>query len=167
MLPDPPVNMQTFPVGARMRYPSGWRTAMERIRMRLFAWLSGMLFGAGSNPLENFGVQEITTTSELDAALANSDSRGVFLFKHSTTCPISSSAYRRVAEYLEGQGPQAVPLYLVKVIESRPVSNEIAARFSVRHESPQALLVREGRCVWNASHGSITAPAMARAGSSS
>lgn len=59
-----------------------------------------------------------------------------------------------------GQGVSAA---VVKVIEDRPVSNEIAARLGVKHESPQAILVRSGKAVWHASHGRITAAALAEA----
>ena len=131
--------------------------------MELKNWLSGVFLGTGRNPLETLGVKEITTIQELDAALAESNSRAVFLFKHSTTCPISASAYRRVADYLQAADGGAAPVYLIKVIESRPVSNEIASRLGVRHESPQILLVKDQASVWSASHGSIDATAMRQA----
>ena len=131
--------------------------------MSISAWLSGVLLGTGKNTLEGFGVEELTALEGLEGALAESVERPVFLFKHSTACPTSASAYRRVAEYLRGEGANAPRLYLVKVIESRAVSNEIAARLGVAHASPQMLLVRDGRPVWNASHGAIDGAAMGRA----
>lgn len=51
----------------------------------------------------------------------------------------------------------------MKVIEDRPVSNEIAARLGVKHESPQAILVRGGKAVWHASHRQVTAANLAAA----
>jgi len=131
--------------------------------MSIKAWLLGVLLGGGRNRLEALGVQEITSVDQLDAALAANAGKPLLLFKHSTTCPISASAHRRVAEYAEHAPADAPPLYLIKVIESRPVSNEIAARFGVRHESPQILLVRDGACIWNASHGGIEGDAITRA----
>ena len=131
--------------------------------MSIRDWVLGVVLGGGRNRLEAFGVQEMTSIDELDAALAANAGQPVLLFKHSTTCPISASAHRRVAAYAEQAPAGAPPLYLVKVIESRPASNEIAARFGVRHESPQILLVRDGVCRWNASHGGIDGSAIIHA----
>lgn len=126
--------------------------------MSIGAWIAGVLFGKGSKRLEDLGVEELVDIAGLERVLAGEGP--VWLFKHSTTCPISASAYRRVAGYVAEEGAGAPPMYLVKVIESRPVSNEIAARLGVRHESPQVLLVQGGKVVWHASHGGIEAGAM-------
>lgn len=131
--------------------------------MMLIDWLRGMLIGSGPITLENLGVQEVTTPDQLDALYAESDTRPLFILKHSTTCPISASAYRRVIDYLQAAGPDAPPVYLIKVIESRPVSNELAQRANIRHESPQCILLHRRSPAWHASHGAITAPAMANA----
>lgn len=129
----------------------------------LRGWLSGVLRGSGSTTLESLGVKEITDIEELNAALEEARCGVTALFKHSTRCPISAAAYRQVAGYLEKAGPSAPPMYLIKVIESRAVSNEIAARLAVPHQSPQLILLRDGRPCWNASHGGITAQAIAEA----
>ncbi len=55
-----------------------------------------------------------------------------------------------------------VPVYWVDVKAQRPLSQEIAGRFDVAHESPQAILLRQGAPVWNASHSDVTACAIAR-----
>lgn len=75
------------------------------------------------------------------------------LFKHSTTCPISAGAYREVVRY-DQRGE--LPIYLVKVIESRPLSLHLADVFHVPHASPQVILMNKGNPVWNTSHGRIT-----------
>lgn len=125
------------------------------------SWLTGVLLGRGGRSLEGLGVQELTTLDGLTSAL---EAEGpLLIFKHSTTCPISASAYRRVAAWAAEHGGDGVPLYLIKVIESRPVSNAVAERLGVRHESPQMLLVRGGACVWHASHGAIDGAAITRA----
>lgn len=104
---------------------------------------------------------EMRSEADFEAALAASAEGPVLIFKHSTTCPISASAHRQAADYA-GQ-PDALPIYLVKVIESRPVSNAIAARLGVAHQSPQAILLRDGQAAWDASHGAITAASLQRA----
>lgn len=134
--------------------------------MALLDWLRGVLQGTGPTALEDLGVRELTTLPELDALFTESDTRPMFVLKHSTTCPISASAYRRVADYLQAAGPDAPPVYLIKVIESRPLSNELAQRLGIRHESPQCILLHHRAPAWHASHGSITAPAMATAATS-
>ena len=127
------------------------------------AWLRGALLGAGRHTLEELGVEELTSMEQLDAVLQASVGEPQYLFKHSTTCPISSSAYREVEAYLRSRGEGGPPVHLVKVIESRPVSNEIAARLGVTHQSPQMILVDNGAGIWNASHGSITASTLTAA----
>lgn len=108
-------------------------------------------------------MKEMKSATDLEAALNVSQEQPVLLFKHSTACPVSGAAYHRVQAYLNEAGPDAPPVYMVKVIESRPVSNEIAQRLQVTHQSPQMLLVQNRQAVWNASHGAIDARAIEQA----
>lgn len=108
-------------------------------------------------------MQELTAIQDLDAASAANGANPFFLFKHSTRCSISAAAYGRVTGYLDNAGAEHVPFYLIKVIESRPVSKEIERRYRITHESPQLILVKYGQAVWSASHSSITAKAIAAA----
>ena len=99
---------------------------------------------------------EITTIEEWNEILAKSADRGQLLLKHSTTCPVSANALKEFEQYLE-QNPNAdVDYTLVKVIESRPVSNQIAEDLSVKHESPQIILVKNKEKYWTASHWAVT-----------
>ena len=84
-----------------------------------------------------------------------SHSRPVVLFKHSTTCPISSAAYQEISQY-EGD------IALLIVQSARELSRAVETRTGVRHESPQAIVLREGRAVWNASHWRVRAEEVAR-----
>jgi bacillithiol system protein YtxJ len=97
-------------------------------------------------------MKELTTTEELNKALKEPVA---ILFKHSTQCPISAGAYQEMQKFTEVH-PQA-PVYLVKVIESRPISNEIAEFTDVKHESPQVIILEKGKPVWHKSHHDITA----------
>src|SRR5215813_8539831 len=95
---------------------------------------------------------------DLEQLLDRSRTDPVLIFKHSTQCPISTQAYEEFIDFAEG-----VPHLIcsaVLVIENRKLSNAIAERFGVRHESPQALLVKDGRVVWHASHWSITSDSL-------
>jgi bacillithiol system protein YtxJ len=87
----------------------------------------------------------------------------VMVFKHSTACPISARAnqeFEAWAATLPGESPK---LARVRVIEERPVSQQIAADTRVTHESPQALLLHQGRVLWHASHYAITRSSLAAA----
>ena len=107
-------------------------------------------------------LQELNSIQDLDRALDESNERPVLLFKHSLTCPISTRAFREFQSYLANPDPR-ISYKLVTVQTSRPVSDEIAARLKLEHESPQAILVRNGRELWNASHNEITALSLSEA----
>jgi bacillithiol system protein YtxJ len=93
----------------------------------------------------------------LEELFARSNEAPVVLFKHSTTCPISAHAYRQMAR-LDGEAAAEVALVVVQ--SARPVSNQVAERTGLRHESPQAIVLRGGRPVWSASHYEITTEAV-------
>ena len=98
----------------------------------------------------------ITETSDLDQLVERSRVAPVILFKHSTTCPISSAAYKQMSEVAE-------EVSLVVVQHARDVSKEIEARTGIQHESPQTIVLRNGEAVWSASHYDITAGAVEEA----
>ena len=96
---------------------------------------------------------------ELDRALAATDERPLLLFKHSFTCGISAEALDELVAHLNERRVDA-SYAMVTVQTHREVSNAVARKLGVRHETPQALLIREGRVVWSASHVRVTAKAM-------
>ena len=106
--------------------------------------------------------KEINTVEELEGVLAESSKRPALLFKHSVACPISFRAFREFESFLESADP-AVTYGLITVQTARPVSDEAATRLSLRHETPQAILVDKGREVWNASHHDITSESLQEA----
>lgn len=78
------------------------------------------------------------------------------IFKHSTRCSISMMARKRF-ELDADTLPAAVPFYFLDLIAFREISNAVADTFKVHHESPQLLLIRDGQCIYEASHGEISA----------
>lgn len=101
---------------------------------------------------------ELKSMSDLDAALREKR-RPVVLFKHSTQCPISAAAdgeYRAFA----GSHPDSAVFTHLDLLAHRNVSNAIAERLGVRHESPQAIIVSDGRVSRVLNHGDITAAAL-------
>lgn len=101
-------------------------------------------------------MKEICELNQLEDALSESRNRPVLLLKHSTRCPISAMAYSRVEAFEQETGAGGPPVYLIKVIEARPVSNATAERLGIEHKSPQVLLVAHGAVRWSASHYDIT-----------
>ena len=77
------------------------------------------------------------------------------IFKHSTRCSISMMAKRRF-ELDRDNLPTDMPLYFLDLIKHRDLSNKIAVDFSVYHESPQMLLIKDGECILDQSHGAIS-----------
>jgi bacillithiol system protein YtxJ len=108
----------------------------------------------------NQTVNELHTIEELIQTLEESKTHPVLLFKHSNACPISSRAYREFQQYLQAADPE-ISYHLVVVQNARSVSNEIETRLNLQHESPQAILVKNGQEIWNASHNRITASTLA------
>lgn len=104
-------------------------------------------------------LKELRDTSGLQAALDESQQRPVLLFKHSLACEISQGGRQQLEAYLKSQ-PVDVAVYLVIVQNSKPVSDELARRLGVEHQTPQAILVRDGKAVWHASHSDITRSAL-------
>ena len=103
----------------------------------------------------------LQNVSEIDDLIARSHDKPVLFFKHSLTCPISSAGFREYESFLEGQSDADETVYtLIEIQNARDVSTEVARRTGVRHESPQALLVRNGEVTWHASHWSIQAEAL-------
>ena len=100
--------------------------------------------------------REITTIEEWNQVKEQSAERPVLLLKHSTRCPVSSNALREFEDYIEAHPEAKMDYVLVKVIESRPVSNRIAEDLGVQHASPQIFLIKDQAPYWNASHWAIT-----------
>lgn len=77
------------------------------------------------------------------------------IFKHSTRCSISMMAKRRF-ELDWDSLPEELPLYFLDLIQYREISNQIVQLFNVYHESPQLLLIKDGECILDQSHGGIS-----------
>ena len=91
--------------------------------------------------------------------LANREA--LLVFKHSNSCPVSFTAKRHYDQFLAAN--PNVPTRLVIVQQERELSNALETVSRLQHASPQALIVREGRVLWDASHGGITKPRLDQA----
>jgi bacillithiol system protein YtxJ len=108
------------------------------------------LFNKSSKSSANWDT--IEDISELDEAVKSSYNQPIVLFKHSTTCSISSMAKSRL-EYSNNE--ESPKIYYLDLLAHRNISNEIADRLKVRHESPQVIIVKNGGVLYHASHGAI------------
>jgi len=98
----------------------------------------------------------LSELSGLDAAIDESRERPVLLFKHSRFCGVSCEALDELQSHISRHdGPTAYKMITVQT--HRPISDAAASRLGIRHETPQAILLRDGKVVWNASHFRITA----------
>jgi len=95
--------------------------------------------------------------ASLDAAIAESSERPVLLFKHSRYCGVSCEALDELQSHIDTRDGASVSYKMITVQTHRPLSDAVAQRFGIRHETPQAILLKDGKPVWNASHFRITA----------
>jgi thioredoxin 1 len=98
----------------------------------------------------------LTDVPALEEAIAESKERPVLLFKHSRYCGVSAEALDELQSHIEGARAD-VAYRMITVQTHRPVSDAVSQRLGLRHETPQAILLRDGKIVWNASHFRITA----------
>ena len=97
---------------------------------------------------------EINNTRELEQYLATADkTQPLIIFKHSTRCSVS----RMSKQLFEGEWKNDKEVYLINVVENRETSNSVASKFGIQHESPQILVIKNGRCIYDASHSLIDA----------
>lgn len=97
----------------------------------------------------------LTSIHEVEHIVQESQRVPCLILKHSTRCSISSIAKMRLEDDWHFSPDQLVPYYL-DLIAYRDVSNHLAERFSVYHESPQVMLIQHGDCVYDASHLDIS-----------
>lgn len=105
-------------------------------------------------------IEHVTQARDVARLLETAPSGLVLLFKHSTQCPVSARAHEEFLRHAPAAQARGVHLALVRVIEERPLSQDIARRTGIAHESPQALLLSDGKVVWHANHRAITAAAL-------
>jgi bacillithiol system protein YtxJ len=99
-----------------------------------------------------FRIDDRTT---LDNLISDSKQRAVIIFKHSNACPISARAYREMQQLRD--------VNLLEIQATPEISREIEKLTGVRHESPQVILMRDGKAVWNASHFDVNAASVSQA----
>ena len=102
---------------------------------------------------------EINEVEKFERLLAASGKRTLLIFKYSATCGTSAQALDELFAHLN-EHPADATYAIVTVQTHLDVSNAIARILGIRHETPQALLIRDGRVVWSASHYRVTSEAV-------
>lgn len=108
-------------------------------------------------------MKEMFSEADMDQLLSDSHQKPVLILKHSTSCPISASAYKAFQQFVQDSVDSKVDFALVKVIESRPASLYLAEKVGVKHQSPQVLLIENGSAIWDDSHWQISIKNLAKA----
>jgi bacillithiol system protein YtxJ len=108
-----------------------------------------------SNNESRIAWRVLTDLGQLNEIVNESTEKPVVIFKHSTRCSISRMALRQFEQEFDLEG-KVVPYYL-DLLEHRDISNDIANRFGVYHQSPQLILIKDGKAIYDRSHESIDA----------
>lgn len=119
----------------------------------------GKIFGNSDSkdtPQSGFKWNDLTELKQLDNIVLESNDTSVIIFKHSTRCPVSRMALKNFENEYSIEEGSAKP-YFLDLIAYRDVSNEIASRFKVVHQSPQVIVIKNGQEVFNTSHDDIDA----------
>ncbi len=96
---------------------------------------------------------QLTNEEQLNRIINLSKQKTQVIFKHSTRCSISSVAWKRVQK---NDVQTNIDFYFLDIISYRSLSNKIADTFKVHHESPQILVIKDGECIFDESHLSIS-----------
>lgn len=102
----------------------------------------------------------LTDVNQLNAIIDESTEKPVVIFKHSTRCSVSRMALRQFENEFDME--DKITAYFLDLLEYRSISNEISNRFEVEHQSPQCLLIRNGKSIYDASHSDIASEDLKR-----
>ncbi|HEY5826460.1 MAG TPA: bacillithiol system redox-active protein YtxJ [Cyclobacteriaceae bacterium] len=98
---------------------------------------------------------KLESVDQLSEIQQQSKDQFVLIFKHSTTCSISRTALDRFQRNWNAEAMKEVTPYFLDLLAHRDISNQIAQHFSVEHQSPQLLVIRNGQSVFDRSHFDI------------
>lgn len=98
----------------------------------------------------------IKSEEDLEKAIKQSYENRVAVFKHSTSCFISKTVLKNFEKEIENSDEQNVSFYFLDLLAFRPISNKISEDFAIRHESPQLIVIEDGKAINNASHQDIS-----------
>ena len=104
----------------------------------------------------NMNWNELSELDTLNQINEISKNKPVLIFKHSTRCSISAASLNRLERKWNTDKAQNLEAYFLDLIANRDISNAIAEKYGVDHQSPQILLIQNGECVYDNSHFGIS-----------
>jgi bacillithiol system protein YtxJ len=99
---------------------------------------------------------KLTSEAQIDQVILESAAKPVLLFKHSTSCSISSMSLDRLLRNWKPEDADKITPYYLDLLAYRNLSNLVAERFGIPHESPQVLLIQNGKVTYHESHYGIS-----------
>jgi bacillithiol system protein YtxJ len=97
----------------------------------------------------------LDSVDQLAQLVADSYTKPVAIFKHSTSCGVSAQAKFKLEQGWDID-PQTLDFYYLDLLQNRAVSNQIAAELGITHQSPQLILLKDGQPIFNTSHHRIS-----------
>ncbi|WP_026966714.1 bacillithiol system redox-active protein YtxJ [Algoriphagus terrigena] len=102
--------------------------------------------------------KKLTDSTQIEEIKELSNSKPVLIFKHSTRCSVSSMSLDRLLRNWKTEDDEKVVPYFLDLIAFRNLSDQIEVTFGVAHESPQVLIIRNGKAIYDNSHFGISYP---------
>jgi len=99
--------------------------------------------------------EKLTNHTQLDQLKTDSNEKPVIIFKHSTSCSISRMVLDRLSRNWNDEEMKSADFYFLDLLSYRDISNKIASDFGVVHESPQVIIIKSGKAVYNNSHMAV------------
>jgi bacillithiol system protein YtxJ len=118
------------------------------------SFLTNLYGSSEEDKVSKVGWRKLADLGQLNEIIELSNQKHILIFKHSTRCSISRFALKNFENEYAFTAEELQP-YLLDLLEYRAISNEITNRFDVMHQSPQILLIKEGKCVYDDSHDGI------------
>lgn len=120
--------------------------------LKIYKFFMNFVFNKSSKMdwINLYSVEQLTEIDE------KSKNKVQVLFKHSTRCSVSTFAKRILTSEYSDEIKLKADVYYLDLIAFREVSNLIAAKYCVAHESPQILVIKDGKCIFNASHSDVS-----------
>lgn len=94
----------------------------------------------------------LQSESQLQEIILKSKDNPQVIFKHSTRCGVSSMIKNRLEK---SEQPENLEFHYLDLIKFRNLSNQISRDFNIRHESPQVIVVKDGKPVYEENHSAI------------
>ncbi|GGM88426.1 thioredoxin family protein [Dyadobacter beijingensis] len=116
----------------------------------------GVMLTVANNLTKYWHMNWLTINSEEEVDQIYQSADYAIIYKHSPRCMTSLMAYRQLKSDVNAASDVQIPIYYVDVIQNRKESMAIANNFGIVHQSPQILVVKNGECLYDASHEDVS-----------